>query len=607
MSDTPSPKFASNSTGIDPELVAPPQPTGAGPLHLNEVENVPMFAGDLPTTEPEPPARDATAVSDAAPHSDTAANATEPHDETATDRDPDLISDDEQPPIPTAADAPSATASAAAAGESATTKRQLRGLGRKRVRSKLPAAPAPRTRRAPRSRAAQARTDRRRAAFARSVGILAATGTLVGTVWALGWMPLPEHRAQAPQAVITPQPGEQVRVCPGPLQQLGLTSRADQVTAVGEPTQHSASFAKGEPNERSLADGGAIAFTVDGMNGETHSQLGVSQGLSVSGKSSSGYSATACTQPAPTQWLLAGNTTEGQNAVLDVINPGNVPARVNFAVYTEAGVVRPTIPEAVIEPGERKQVSLAGVAAHSEAIAIRVDATGTAVVAYVHQTAIATLDPKGSDIAGSTTLPATQQVIAGMHVIERPVQDDDAPTTIGSVVRMMNPGEKDVTATVTFLRSNGEATEMQVPLNAGRVTDMPVTTLPEGDYTVVVEAETPILAAGRVAPLDGSEFAWLSASPELQGKTMVAIAQGPNPKLALANPSDEERTLTVNGAEVRVRPRTTVYMDEPAGASITLDQADGIYAAVYYSGSGELSAAPVLLGNPDATPIRVVG
>lgn len=87
---------------------------------------------------------------------------------------------------------------------------------------------------------------------------------------------------------------------------------------------------------------------------------------------------------------------------------------------------------------------------------------------------------------------------------------------------------------------------------------------------------------------------------------MVAIPTGPNPKLALANPSDTERILTVNGESVRVRPRSTVFMDQPGGKSIELDDADGMYAAVYYSGTGELSAMPVLSGNPDATPIEIV-
>lgn len=596
MSDAPmNDSRALTDFGIDPELVAAPRPIGAAPLRLESAAGVPVFVAA--EDEPDAPQR----VEDA----DTANAAQGPAEDVEDSGTEPAMADDEQPSVRVDEYAPSATASAADAGDSATRKRFPRSHGR--VRSELPKPKAPRTRRAPKSRVAQARAQRRNAVIARTVGTATAVVTMAAAVWALGWMPLPEQQAQAPAAVITPQPGDQIRVCPGPLQQLGLSSNADAVSSVGEPSLQTASFAPKEPKQAPLGQDGPSSFTVSGMNGDTHSQLGVTQGLGVSGKKSSGYSATACSQPAPSQWLLAGNTTKGQNSVLDVINPGNVPARVNFALYTEAGAVRPTIPEAVIKPGERKTVSLAGVAPDAEAIAIKVDATGTPVTAYVHQTAIDTLEPKGSEIANATALPATRQVISGMHVYERPGASDDAPTTIGSTLRLMNPGEDNLMATVRFLRSNGEATEMEVPLDAGRVTDMPITTLPEGDYTVVVEAETPILAGGRMAPLDGGEFAWLAASPQLQGKTMVAIAQGPNPKLALANPSDTERTLSVNGAQVRVRPRATVYIDEPASTAITLDDADGIYAAVYYSGTGELSATPVLLGNPDATPITVVG
>lgn len=638
--------------GIDPELVAAPQPFGAEPLQLNDIANVPLYvaspdglgAGALdegggaePDTAPDfedagtPNSAAVDGVSDAGDGAETVqpagtvqptdtaqpaetvhlAHAVEP-DEAEQPDEPGESSEtsaeastDAESPVPLDESAPSATASAVAAVESATSKQHVRRDKRGWERTKLPKSPRARTRRAPKSRIAQQRSQRRRAVAARTVGIVTAAGTVAATVWALGWLQLPELRVTAPVEVITPEPGEQVRVCPGPLQQLGLSSQADAISSVGEPNRQVASFAPSKPTERPLA-AGPSAFSVKGMNGDEHSQLGISQGLSIDSKKTNGYSVTACSQPAPSQWLLAGKTTEGQNAVLDVINPGTVSARVNFALYTESGIVRPSIPEAVIKPGERTQVSLAGLASGAESIAVRVEATGTPVVAYVHQTAIDTLTPKGSDIAGATALPATRQVISGMHVYARPVQDDDAPTDIGSVVRLLNPTEDALDAKVTFLSATGAATEMQVPLAAGRVIDMPITTLPEGDYTVVVETDKPILAAGRIAPLDGNEFAWLAASPELRGKAMVAIATGPNPKLALANPSETERILTVNGESVRVRPRSTVFMDQPSGKSIELDDADGIYAAVYYSGSGELSAMPVLSGNPDATPIEVV-
>lgn len=614
--------------GIDPELVAAPQPFGAAPLRLDAIADVPLYShapeADTTATFMDAGASEefsgAHAETGQAPDSETAPETVT--DESAADTrgeggSPDELPQastadsgptetreptDAEPPVLLDESAPSATASAA---ESATTKRDVRGAAGGSARIKPPKSPRARTRRAPKSRVAQQRSQRRRAVAARTVGIVTAAGTVAATIWALGWLPLPELRATAPVEVITPEPGEQVRVCPGPLQQLGLTSQADAISSVGEPSRQVATFASAKPTEQPLA-AGPIAYSIDGMNGDEHSQLGISQGLSISNKKTTGYSATACSQPAPSQWLLAGKTTEGQNAVLDVINPGTVSARVNFALYTESGLVRPTIPEAVIKPGERTQVSLAGLAAGAEAIAVRVEATGTPVVAYIHQTAIDTLTPKGSDIAGATALPATRQVISGMHVYARPVQDDDAPTDIGSVIRLLNPTEEALDAKITFLSASGTATEMQVPLMAGRVVDMPVTTLPEGDYTVVVETDKPILAAGRIAPLDGNEFAWLAASPELRGKAMVAIATGPNPKLALANPSDTERILTVNGESVRVRPRSTVFMDQPGGKSIELDDADGIYAAVYYSGTGELSAMPVLSGNPDATPIEIV-
>ena len=463
-----------------------------------------------------------------------------------------------------------------------------------------------------------AAADRRRRAVVgavnRTIGTIAGLGIIGASVWALGWMPLPSIGVEPEASVIRPAAGDQVRVCPGPLMQMGLTTTAGEASAVGSPELET--FGSAAVVTRDLGETpGPTVLTVAADGAETVTASGA-QSLSVETERTRGFTATACIQPAPTQWLMAGATTLGHTLVLDVSNPGAAPARVNFAMFAETGPVAPGIPEMVLEPGQRQQVSLAGIAPDAEAIAVQLTATGSPVAAFLHETITATLDPVGFEIAPPTALPATTQVLPGVHIAERAGHDHGDQVgphepeagelaDRGTIVRLLNPGEAPTPLDLRVFDEAGAVVEHYAfDLPSHVVADIVLSGLPTGAYTVRVDADSPVLAAARVGPVEPAEFAWLAAPAPLGEREAVTVPTGGSPRLAIANPGDEPATVRVDGREVPIAAGATVSLEASAGV-IDLEGAAGLVAALHWDAPGGFASVPALTGNADSEPVTV--
>lgn len=443
-----------------------------------------------------------------------------------------------------------------------------------------------------RKRTESAERRRRKAvsALARTAGVVTSLAVVTGTVWALGWMPLPNRTAEPTGMQLTPPIGDQQAVCPGPLLQLGLSSDANQISPVGEPqTTHHSRGANAEATN--LGEGGPSVFVQKAAE-DQNQVLTAAESVTLDTPKTNGYAATNCTIPASSQWLLAGNTETGHTAALDILNPGAVKARVNFRVFTSTGLAPSGPAEMVLEPGEHKSLSLAGVVPESSVMAVEVIATGAPVAAYIHETFTETLTPRGAEIAESTTEYGTTQFLPGVVVSAWPVDGPDTTATIGTAVRLLNPGDAETTVALQVLDENGKvAFRDDVPVAPNTVFDYPVGTVPDGKYTIRVDAPTPIVAAARVAPLDSSEFGWLASSPALSDSALIAVPEGDSPRLAVMNPG-ETREITVNGKRVKIAEGAT-YETDISGDTVELAGVSGMRAAVHFVAPGAYSGFPV--------------
>lgn len=205
-----------------------------------------------------------------------------------------------------------------------------------------------------------------------------------------------------------------------------------------------------------------------------------------------GLAAASCRPPTAESWLVGGGTELGSSARLVLQNPGRTPATVRISLWGPAGPVEPAgAPEYLVPAGTERAVLLEGVAAQQRRIVVQTAASGGQVVAYLQDSRLNGLVPGGVDYVVGGQPPATRQVVPGLSVRGAGVDGT------GPVLRLLAPGSQDVTARITLVGRGGTVDlpgAHEVALAAGAVLDVPLSGLPDGDYTVVVEADAPVVA-----------------------------------------------------------------------------------------------------------------
>ncbi len=258
-----------------------------------------------------------------------------------------------------------------------------------------------------------------------------------------------------------------------------------------------------------------------------------------------GLVASTCRPAAGETWLVGGSTAVESSARLVLQNPGTTPATVTITVWGATGPVDlAAAPDLLVAPGAERSVLLEGLAVEQPRIVVRVTSTGGTVSAYLQDSALVGLVPAGVSDVVSGREPTRRQVVAGVGVAGG---DGDR-----AVLRLLAPGADDGTARVSVLGADGSTVlpgAEALALVAGDVLDVPLGGLPEGTYTLVVDADVPVVAGAMVArgaglaaaagtvtaPLDR---AWVASAPSGAG-ALLALPGLPGWSLNLALPADE--------------------------------------------------------------------
>ena len=360
------------------------------------------------------------------------------------------------------------------------------------------------------------------------------------------------------------------------------------------------------------------------------------QSQTVSDDDIAGFAAASCAEPSGSAWLVGGSSALGRTTVLTLANPTPVDAVVALTILGEKGpVTAPGLAGIVVAAGTQRVIPLAGFAPDIASPVVHVVARGGRVVASLQQSTVRGLDPGGVELIGGGADPADHLVVPGLRVFDAASLskalgladwDDASP-----VVRLAVPGDKAAKVQVSLVpeASSGKGTsfDVDVPagqsvdtaLDAGVETDSGELTIPDGQYSVVVDSDQPVVAAVRLSTsvdpgangsAPASDFAWYAAAPALQGATMVTVATGPDPRIGFVNPGAAAVTVTLQAvggsdATLAVPPHGTASMPVGAGSSYTVSGADGLSAAVTYAGDAALSSYPIASPRPVSAPIVI--
>ncbi|GAB3280272.1 DUF5719 family protein [Microbacterium lacusdiani] len=444
------------------------------------------------------------------------------------------------------------------------------------------------------------------------VGAAVAVGSVIA-VTAAAALPWPEVATEPRALEVAPRPAETVLACDGPVLALGRVPEDAAALSVAAPADVTAGDdAGGQPRSDALGqpgvagEAGALRL-VQAPTGREPVSVAAATSATLGDEDLAGFTASACRPAQMESWIVGGDTETGTTGILLIANPGDVNATVQVTSYGVMGPVTPPGADAIPVPA-RTQLALpvAGFAGDEQSPVLRITATGAPVRASLQSSLVRTLDPGGVDSQPSVR-PALVQVIPGLTVTGDVAETEGAST----IVRLLSEG--DTPATITVRDQDGEqAIEPQhVDLAAGAPVEVELDGLDEGDYTVTVAADAPAVAAvwqttGFGA---GADFAWHTPSPAITESTLVAVPRGDDAALHLANPSDEDVTVSVAGvgdepkefdvpaggaAKIGVRG-DRLYTVDPAGASL--------HAAVGFAGESALASVGVW---PDAAHPRPV-
>jgi hypothetical protein len=452
---------------------------------------------------------------------------------------------------------------------------------------------------------------------------LAGMAVVVLAVAGAAIAPWPSVTREADATVVTPEASDQLRVCPGPLLTLAAdSSQADVATSVGRFDTVYGARAPGTggvvvdvertdvsavDNAESGRDGAPQLLTVPVEDGASAAPLvDGAQSQTAASETLAGLAVSACTEATADSWLVGGSTDVGRTSLVLLNNPSTVVASVNLTVYGENGQVdAPGSTGILVQPGTQRIVSLAGLAPNLISPVVRVQATGGRIAAALQQSVIRGLQPGGAELSGPTTRAATAQVIPGL-VVATPLGeasvDEGAVSEDTPSIRVLVPGGTAATVSVGVQSEDGASTgtSLEVQIQPGVATEIPLSGVAPGNYTVNLASDQPLVAAARttVNGVVSRDFTWSSSASAQNDEFLVYIAPGPAPALHLANTSPVDRavTLTADGGavtEVTVPSGQSVVLGVTESLAYLVTGAEGIAASVSYTGDGLASSYAV--------------
>ncbi|MGL3806272.1 DUF5719 family protein [Paeniglutamicibacter sp. R2-26] len=269
-----------------------------------------------------------------------------------------------------------------------------------------------------------------------------------------------------------------------------------------------------------------------------------------------GLAAAPCTAPAAESWITGASTTGGTTSVLHLVNSSSSVSQVRIDLRGAGGMIAaPNLESVAIAPGESKSLVLAAYAPNEKSLSLKVVASGGRVNASIQQSTLRGLVPGGVDYLVAGTPAANHQVIPGVLLMD-PRQAGElagSAATADAVpeLHVAATAAEGATVKVRLLGASGEVAvpgggELVVASNA--TARLPLTGLPAGAYTVVLESDSAVSAAVRMVrgtkAAEPMDQAWAAGADRIGSEHLVVLPESGTAKLVLNAPVDSS-TVTL--------------------------------------------------------------
>ncbi|MBB6403621.1 DUF5719 family protein [Arthrobacter sp. AZCC_0090] len=334
-----------------------------------------------------------------------------------------------------------------------------------------------------------------------------------------------------------------------------------------------------------------------------------------------GLAAAPCQQPGNDAWLLGASTALGRTAVLNISNASGTPATVNLDLYGARGQIQASDSRGLlVSPGTTRSINLAGLAPNEGQLSVHLRSSGGPVASSIQQSILRGLTAGGVELMTPGAAAADSQVMTGVDI-----QDPAAVKSLAAkagfsdavpALQITVPGPADAVLDVRLFGPNGQRAFPgggAVTAKAGSVTQVPLTGVPAGMYTVSATSDVPFAASTRVTrglkAEDPVDFAWSPAAVRLGSQHVMAVPQGGTRFLSFGVPAGR---ATVSYAPVtsdgKVHKTETV---EIAGGTTSVigvpEKSDGATITGYIvSAAGDAAYGALVLGQADQSGVSVL-
>jgi hypothetical protein len=335
-----------------------------------------------------------------------------------------------------------------------------------------------------------------------------------------------------------------------------------------------------------------------------------------------GSAAAACQTPSNDLWLSGANTAVGRSSVLHLTNASTTPATVNLDLFGKAGQVRASGSRGLlVGPKSTRSIVLAGLAPGEERLSVHVRSSGGPVSGFIQQSVLRGLTPGGVDFIAPGISAAASQVMTGIDIQDagdvKSLTGESGFGDAGPALQITVPGPSDAVVEVKLF---GRAGQQALPgggvvtAKAGTVTEIPLSGVPAGQYTVSATSDVSIVAAARVSrglkASQSQDFAWSPATAQLGSQHVVPLPQG-GERLMVFGALDGRTTISYTPITADGKLHAAATADIAAGTTTALKAADriGDRAVVGYlvSASGGAAYGTVLLEREGRNDISTVG
>jgi hypothetical protein len=335
-----------------------------------------------------------------------------------------------------------------------------------------------------------------------------------------------------------------------------------------------------------------------------------------------GLAAGACAAPSNDLWLSGASTLVGRTSVLYLTNPTTTPANVNLDFFGDKPLGQAPAGSRGIQvpPRSTKSFVIGGFVPGQRNVSVHVRSSGGPVAGVIQQSTLRGLTPGGVEFLTPVGAPTTKQVASAVEL-----QDPSATRSLSAKngfddatagLQVTVPGAADAVLQVRVFGANGPVTlpaGAVFTAKAGSVTEIPLTGLPAGRYSVSASSDVSFAASVRMVkglndtePLD---FAVTGAQPRLGDGHVVAVGDTGSRTLVFAVPDGRARISAVPITDDGKR-HAAVMLDIAGGTTATLavpEAIDGAKPVAYsISASGDAVYGGVLLeaeqGNGVAAP-----